>query len=138
MANDTELDFSLPVTLDQYGGTGWGRAETTGSTTRGGEARLVLPLAPGLAHSDLDCEITLHSRTEPGTIEVRADEIRVALVDITATSATHTVTIPGSLTTGETPLEITFRRTRTGALPGRGAADLRLERVRLCVRADAA
>ena len=138
VANDAELDFTQPATLDQYGGTGWGRAEDAGSTTRGGEARLVLPLAPELAHADVDCEVTLHSRGAPGTIEVRADEIRVALVDITSTSTTHTVTIPHSLTTGETPLELTFRRARSGALSGRGAANLRLERVRLCARASAA
>jgi hypothetical protein len=38
------LDFTEPRTLDEYGGPGWGRPEPEGSTTRGGEARLVLPL----------------------------------------------------------------------------------------------
>ena len=37
---------------------------------------------PGSRTLDLDCEITLHSRGAPGTIEVHADEIRVALVDV--------------------------------------------------------
>jgi Uncharacterised nucleotidyltransferase len=128
-----ELDFTQPATLDQYGGTGWGRAEDGGSTTRGGEARLVLPLAPALRQADLECEITLHARGVPTTIEVRANEIRVALVDVATQPTTHTVVIPRSLVAGATPLEITFRRRRSGTLSGRGAANLRLERV--CVRA---
>src|SRR4029077_16303608 len=39
-----DLDLPEPAPLDRYGGTGWGRAEHAGTTSRGGESRLVLPL----------------------------------------------------------------------------------------------
>jgi hypothetical protein len=62
----------------------------------------------------------------------------VALVDVTTTSTTHTVAIPYALTEREAPLEITFRRARSGGLPGRGAANLRVERLRVRARVRAA
>lgn len=131
VATDVELDFTQPATLDQYGGTGWGRAEEVGSTTRGGEARLVLPLAPALAHEDLECEVTLHARGEPTTVEVHANEARVARVAIATTSTTVTIAIPASVVARGAPLEIAFRRMRAGAVARRHAANLRLERVRV-------
>jgi hypothetical protein len=137
VTNDADLDFTRPATLDQYGGTGWGRAEDGGSTTRGGEARLVLPLESELASADLECDITLHARGAPSTIEIRADEVRVAIVDVAVGSTTHTITIPHSLVAGGSPLEITFRRLRAGQFSRRGPVDLRLERVRLCAHAGA-
>ncbi len=126
-----DLDFTQPATLDQYGGTGWGRAEHAGSTSRGGESRLVLPLAADLGHADVECELTLHSRDVPQTIEVRANEVRVALVDVSPASSTHRVTIPSALLEGTSPLEIAFRRVRPSALARRGMTDIRLERVQV-------
>jgi hypothetical protein len=131
VVDGADLDFSRPTTLDQYGGTGWGRAEPAGSTSRGGESRLVLPLTGELTHGDITCELTLHTRGKSQTIEVRANEVRVALLDVNAVSTTHRVTIPSALLDHVAPLEIVIRRVRPTLLARRGTTDIRLGRVRV-------
>src|SRR5262249_43168467 len=56
------IDFTLAATLDRHGAVGWGRPEPGGSTTKGSEARLVLPLAPSFDGADLVVVIELEAR----------------------------------------------------------------------------
>jgi hypothetical protein len=127
------LDFTAPRTLDAYAGPGWGRPEPEGSTTRGGEARLVLPLDAGLLGNDVALTLRLHARDAATTVEVRANETLVASVPVGTEQTTVEVTVPGPVAREFTPLELSLRRARSSALGRRGAVGLRLERVEVGV-----
>ena len=132
MLDGANLDFTQPATLDQYGGTGWGRAEDAGSTSRGGESRLVLPLAADLGHAATSSVSSRCIRARWGRpSRYHANQVRVALVDVSPASSTHRVTISSALLEGTSPLEIAFRRVRPSALARRGMTDIRLERVQV-------
>lgn len=126
-----ELEFSCGVTLDRYGGPGWGRPEPSGATARGGAARLVLPLADPLTAADLVVELDLHARDAPATIEVRANEHLVASELIGTDTTRLAVDIPAAVVARFTPLELSLRRARPGRLRARGALRIRLERLRV-------
>jgi hypothetical protein len=133
LAPGADLDFTQPAVLDRYGGTGWGRAEDAGATTRGAEARLVLPLAPGLTAADLQCALTLHARADTTTVDVRANETLVTRTSVTPESTTLDLTIPAALLADDSPLELSLRRAPGSTFGRRGAVNLRVERVRVGV-----
>jgi hypothetical protein len=132
LAAGADLDFTQPATLDRYGGTGWGRAEEAGATTRGAEARLVLPLVDTLTAGDLQCELTVHARTATTTIDVRANETLVTRAAVATGSTTLDLTIPSTLLDRDRPLELSLRRAPGSSVAGRrGPVNLRVERVRV-------
>ena len=114
--------------LDRYGAVGWGRTEPAGSTTRGAEPRLVLPLDPGAA-GDLIATIEVEARDGPTSVVVVANEVPVATCSVGEVLTEVRVRIPSGVVRRFDRLEIALRR--PGRLRRRGPVRVRLRRLRV-------
>ena len=106
VASGDTLDFTVPSTLDHHGSVGWGRPELGGSTTKGGEARLVLPLDPSFDGADVVVTLELEARGHDAEIAIRANEALVDVATVPVTGTTVRFSVPGTLAARYVPLEI--------------------------------
>jgi len=106
------LDFSQAATLDRYGAIGWGRTDERGATTRGGEARLVLPLAPALADHDVELGLELEALGNDIDTAVLANEVEVASERVAPTGTMVRVRVAGATVRRFPSLELSFRPAR--------------------------
>jgi len=109
---DTPLDFTVPLTLDRYGAVGWGRTESGGATTRGGEARLVLPLSPELEDVDLLMSLSLDSASGEVDVSVLANETPVCRATVPTSGVDLCFAIGARVAGRFRPLELAFRDAR--------------------------
>jgi hypothetical protein len=128
------LDFSDPSVLDRFGATGWALSEPEGATTRGAEARLVLPLGPGLQGSDVVITFEMAARAPATRVDIRANERLVGRAVLGPEPAEVVVTVPQSRARCFTPLEVSLRRRSAPWRPGALGVTLRRLALR---RADA-
>jgi hypothetical protein len=102
------LDFTDAHVLDRYGGPGWGRADEHGSSTKGRESRLVLPIHnPGGAAAVLMVEAT--ARAQPADVEIVLNGRRAARLQIDPSTATYHVSIHLPASSDRHPVELAFR-----------------------------
>lgn len=106
------LDFTVPETLDRHGAVGWGRTEERGATTRGGEARLVLPLAPDLVGIDLAVTIAVEPNVGPVDLAISANDTRVGRATVPPGGVELELTILADVAGRSAPLELGFRNAR--------------------------
>jgi hypothetical protein len=104
------LDFTELAVMDRYAATGWAGVSAEGATTRGGESRLVLPLAAARAARPLVVTMQLRAWRPDTIVDVRANEERVARVAVDTVATTVTFSIPSAVVTRFSPLEVSLRR----------------------------
>jgi hypothetical protein len=112
LAGETELDFSRAEVLDRYGAIGWARTDERGSTTRGGEARLVLPLAPELATGGLELAVRLEPLADEVDVTVLANEVEIGCERVARGGTTVVARVPRDVVQRYDPLELSFRSAR--------------------------
>jgi hypothetical protein len=131
----TVLDFTVPLTLDQFAGPGWAATLPHGAVTRGSEACLVVPVDEGLGRRGLVVSLELSAFGPAGPIDVVANESRVGRVAVGPEWTTVVARVPGAVAGRFAPLELSLRRASTW--PWRfGRLGLRLRRLALHEAAD--
>jgi hypothetical protein len=102
------LDLTSAGVLDQYGGPGWGRAGPNGSSTKGGESRLVLPI-PDLGPLPLVMEFEVTARVRPLEVDVLVNGHRETRVWVGMLPSVHRVTMRADPSSARRPVEVAFR-----------------------------
>jgi hypothetical protein len=131
LTDGSRLDFTEHSTIDSFGGSGWGRPEEAGTTTRGSEARLELPLAPELSGADLVLALDLHARTGTTVVDVRANGRRLDRVTVWPERTSVSIVVPAATAARAPTLELSFVRPATLPLGRRRSLALRIESLAL-------
>jgi hypothetical protein len=117
LADGTALDFSDAAVLDRHGAIGWGRTWDLGADTRGGESRLVLPLARDLDDRGLELTAVFEARAAAADIVLFANEVEVARSHVEPTATEVKMRVPSEVAHRFAPLEVSVRPANRSSSP---------------------